>query len=117
MNVAAWKFLRMRPANFPTLRIAQFAALIHQSSHLFSKILETEELSDLFALFEVDINSYWHTHYVFDKISEPRPKKLGTKTIELILINTVVPFLFLYGTIRNEQAVCTALPQRARFRR
>ena len=64
-----WKFLRLRPLNFPTIRIAQFANLIFNSSHLFSKIMETEKCVDLKNLLNVGVSDYWHNHYVFDKAS------------------------------------------------
>jgi hypothetical protein len=95
---SVWKFMRLRPANFPTIRLAQFAALIHQSTHLFSKILVAETLKDINALFEnIEVSEYWQTHYKFDKISPPRTKKLGQTTINIFVINTIVPFLFFYG--------------------
>lgn len=93
-----WKFLRMRPQNFPTIRLAQFAALIVQSNHLFSKILEVHEVKDLRALFSnIHINRYWETHYKFDKEAKSVGKSLGEGSIDTILLNTVVLFLFSYG--------------------
>jgi hypothetical protein len=97
-----WKFMRLRPANFPTIRLAQFAALIHQSSHLFSKIIAAESVASVRQLFEeVQVSEYWQTHYKFDKPSAKRSKKLGQNTINLFIINTVVPFLFCYGRERG----------------
>lgn len=95
---AIWKFMRLRPANFPTVRLAQFAALIHQSTHLFSKVLEAESIESIRKLFEdIKVSDYWLTHYKFDKESKKRTKKLGKSTIGLFIINTIVPFLFYYG--------------------
>lgn len=99
----AWKFLRLRPANFPTIRIAQFATLTYQSVHLFSKILEAKSLEELKILFKVQLSDYWQDHYVFDKASESRKKSLGKNTIHLLIVNTIAPFLFLYGTKRSIQ--------------
>ncbi len=93
-----WKFLRLRPSNFPTIRLAQFSTLIFQSVHLFSKILEAETIKEVHRLFELQLSDYWLTHYVFDKSSPKRPKSLGEDTINLLIINTIAPFLFLYGT-------------------
>ena len=98
----SWRFLRMRPANFPTIRIAQFATLSFQSLHLFSKILEVQTLEDIEALLEVKLSDYWRTHYVFDKESKARNKTLGKNTIHLLVINAIVPSLFLYGMHRDE---------------
>jgi Protein of unknown function (DUF2851) len=99
-----WKFSKLRPSNFPTIRIAQMATLIFQSEYLFSKILEAKTLKDLRTLFEVKISDYWSEHYVFDKKSKKINKSLGENTIDLLLINTVLPFIFLYGKM-NQQAL------------
>jgi len=93
----SWKFMRLRPANFPSIRIAQFAALVFQSVHLFSKILAASSVKEIEHVFDLRLSSYWNTHYVFDKESTKRKKTLGKGTIHLIIINTIVPFLFLYG--------------------
>lgn len=99
-----WKFMRLRPSNFPTIRVAQFADLIYRSSHLFSIILETEKLNDLSKLFEMNVSEYWQTHYVFDKSSKKRMHQLSKATINLLFINTVIPFLFVYGRLRKDNA-------------
>ncbi len=99
----AWKFARLRPANFPTIRIAQLARLIHQSSHLFSKIIEIETVTDIKKLFDVEVNDYWLSHYVFDTPSVSRRKSLGIDAIHSIIINVLVPFLFYYGKMRQDE--------------
>jgi hypothetical protein len=96
-------FLRMRPANFPTIRLAQLAMLINKSTHLFSKIKESVSIVEVKELLDVTANDYWHYHYVFDEDSAFKKKKLGKQMINNILINTVVPILFSYGLHRNEQ--------------
>jgi len=96
-----WKFLRIRPSNFPTIRISQFASLFYKSSNLFSKILECRNLIQVMNLFDIAATEYWVTHYLFDKTSTERDKKLGKGTRENIVINTIVPFLFVYG-VRNK---------------
>jgi hypothetical protein len=98
-----WRFMRMRPSNFPTIRLSQFANLIHQSSHLFSKLLETEKFPDLIPLFDVSVSTYWENHYSFGQESAKRSKNLGKTAVHLIMINTVVPFLFIYGRLKSEQ--------------
>lgn len=102
-NAAQWKFLRLRPANFPTVRIAQFAALIYHSTHLFSKILEAEQVTAIERFFETETSEYWRTHYTFDKASQQKEKTVGKSTVRLFVINTIAPFLFLYGKMRNEE--------------
>jgi len=98
-----WKFLRLRPSNFPTIRIAQFAKLIHQSSGLFSKILETNNIEELYQFFDVSASSYWNEHFVFGKTSKKSNKNLGKTAADIILINTIIPFLFLYGKNKDQQ--------------
>lgn len=100
-----WKFLRLRPSNFPSIRISQFADLIYKSSHLFSAILEKRDIKELIELFDVSVSDYWNSHYVFDKVSGKRKKIIGIKTIHLLIINTVIPFLFVYGRYRNDQSM------------
>ncbi len=92
-----WKFLRLRPANFPTVRLAQFASLVHRSAHLFSKILEAESVRAMEHLIDAEPGDYWLTHYQLDKPSAKRSKRPGIDFIHLLIINTIVPFLFHYG--------------------
>lgn len=101
-----WKFMRLRPINFPTVRIAQLAQLIHHSSALFSHILETEKIDDLRRLFEVSASEYWNNHYRFNKTSgEKRPKVLGVTAFNNLVINTIIPLLFVYGDQHLDQAM------------
>jgi hypothetical protein len=96
-------FLRMRPANFPSLRLAQLAMLICNSSHLFSKIKESISVTEMRNLLNVTANDYWHYHYLFDEAAAFKNKNLGDQMINTILINTIVPILFAYGLHHNEQ--------------
>ncbi len=98
-----WRFMRMRPSNFPTLRLAQFAMLFYRSTALLQKILETDKLSDVVFLLNTQASSYWNTHYRFDKPSPSRIRKMGKSSIHLILINTIIPFLFVYGNHTQRQ--------------
>jgi hypothetical protein len=105
-----WKFLRMRPFNFPSVRISQFAGLLHASSGLLTRILEHNNLNDLYALFSIEASEYWHDHSRFDKKSKPKSVKLGISSVDLILINTVIPFSFIYGKLfRKEEMQDKAL--------
>jgi hypothetical protein len=96
-------FLRMRPANFPTVRLAQLAVLIQQSSHLFSRIKDAATVAEVQALLNVTANDYWHYHYNFDDAGNYSPKNLGRQMVNNIIINTVIPVLFAYGVNHNEQ--------------
>jgi len=95
-------FLRMRPANFPTLRLAQLAMLIKQSTHLFSKVKETQTVEDVKELLNVTPNDYWHYHYIFNEATLFKPKVLGKQMIDNIIINTIVPVLFAYGSFTKD---------------
>jgi len=92
-----WRFSKMHPSNFPSIRLAQFAMLIYKSSHLFSKVLEVKDLSHLRKMFDVNTSEYWNNHYNFDKGSTFKVKSLGALAIDLIIINTIVPILYAYS--------------------
>jgi hypothetical protein len=93
-----WKFMRMRPANFPTIRIAQFASLVHHSVHLFSSIVENNSAKEIHKLFDVSASEYWNDHYRFaESFENGGVKKLGKDSINNIIINTVAPVQFLYA--------------------
>jgi hypothetical protein len=101
--VHTWKFMRMRPSNFPTIRISQFAALLHSTPHLFSRILEIETISELKKLLAAPVSVYWNHHYRLGHRSVKKEKQIGNTAIELLLVNTLVPFLFVYGRSRGEE--------------
>ncbi|MDP4263135.1 MAG: DUF2851 family protein [Bacteroidota bacterium] len=96
-------FLRMRPGNFPTVRLAQLAMLVYESAHLFSKIKEAGSVKEVRQWLDVTANDYWHYHYRFDEKSPFKKKKLGAVIIDTIIINTVIPVLFAYGNYHNDQ--------------
>ncbi|WP_421920722.1 DUF2851 family protein [Marinifilum sp.] len=98
-----WKWLRLRPGNFPTIRIAQLAALIHKSSSLFSKVRDCLNYKDIQQLFEIQVSDYWKRHYQFGVESKLISKKLGKTIINSILINSVVPILFCYGDRNGDE--------------
>jgi hypothetical protein len=98
LDPSIWKFLRMRPASFPTVRLAQFAALMIKSQHLFSIVLEADSLKSIKGHLErLPVHSYWTNHYHFGKSSLPSTTQLGRLSIENIIINTVCLILFSYG--------------------
>lgn len=101
-------FGRMRPANFPTIRLAQLAALVCKSSHLFSRVKEYETVKEVKESLMVEPNDFWLYHY---KFNEPdanrvyRKKPLGNQMIENIIINTICPILFAYGIYNNDNVL------------
>jgi hypothetical protein len=97
-------FLRMRPANFPTVRLAQLAMLVYTSVHLFAKVKECITVEELQQLLQVTANDYWHYHYIFDEPVAFKKKTLGTQMIDNIIINTIVPTVFAYGQYHNDNS-------------
>lgn len=100
-----WKFMPLRPANFPTIRIAQFAALVHKSVHLFSQVIETHTIKEIVPLLQVSASEYWQTHFVFDELVAAMEKKLGQSSIENIIINTIAPVQFLYAGRQGDETL------------
>ena len=96
-------FLRMRPSAFPTIRLAQLAMLVNNSSHLFSTIKETTSIEKIKKMLSVTANDFWHYHYTFKDVSAFKPKNTGEQMINNIIINTIVPVIFSYGYLYNEQ--------------
>ncbi len=102
MDGSLWKFLRLRPLNFPTVRIAQFAMLFHHTSPFFSRVLDAPHLEGLKGLFSSGVSEFWKSHYSFESESPTSLKHIGVESIENIIINTVAPFLFVYGREKGE---------------
>lgn len=98
-----WKLLRMRPGNFPHVRIAQLACLYHRSQGLFSRLMEMQTLKELRDMLKGGTSIYWLTHYVFGETSPSRPKTLSQSSVDLIIINTVIPFLYAYGKYKGDE--------------
>lgn len=99
-------FLRMRPANFPTIRLAQLANLIYHSKHLFSVMIDIETIQQLKKILSCTANDYWHYHYTLqdEPSKKMNPKILGESMVFNIIINTIAPVLFAYGTYLKEES-------------
>jgi hypothetical protein len=97
-----FQFFRMRPTNFPTIRIAQLASLYHKHQNLFSKLMETSDLKIIYQLFSVDLDDFWKTHYTFQKVSSKSVKRITNSFVDLLLINTIVPLKFKYLKSKGE---------------
>lgn len=106
MPVERWKFMRMRPVNFPTVRLAQLAQLIHRHGSLFSKIREAASMKEVATLFDVTASSYWDTHFRFSVTGPSIPKHLGGGITDVLVINAVVPLLFCYGKFHKDERYC-----------
>lgn len=108
IDISLWKFMRMRPQNFPTLRLAQFAALIVSANHLFSKLLTIKSHQSLQQLFEnLPVNPFWKTHYHFNKLADKVNLQLGQASIDNIFINTLSLFLFAHGKAMDQPYLIT----------
>ena len=103
MPMAYWKFLRLRPPNFPTIRLAQMASIVCKYDNMFSKLQIVKDLDSVRNLFNVEVNEYWDTHFQFEKPSSEKKKKLGDTAVDVMIINAVVPVLFSYGIYRDDQ--------------
>lgn len=91
------KFFRLRPDNFPNIRLSQLAGLYHKVPHLFSKIISAKDKYQLYEIFEIETSDYWKTHYSFDK-PHPSKRKFLTKSFkDLLIINTLIPLKFCYS--------------------
>jgi NifU-like protein involved in Fe-S cluster formation len=88
-----WKFLRLRPVSFPTLRISQFAHTLHQRIPLLDSILSSSSLTELEQLLRSGASEYWDFHYLFGKCSPPFPKYLGQQSVATLIVNVIIPFL------------------------
>jgi len=97
IETVGWKFARMRPANFPTVRIAQLANIMHQHKSIFSKILEAKSIKEIYTMLKVSPSAYWNDHYRFNTDSIYKEKPIGDNLIQIIVINVVAPLMFLFG--------------------
>jgi len=98
-----WKFSKIRPYNFPTIKISLIAHLLNGYNNLFSRILDCKTITELEILFEVKASEYWDTHYVFGKTSKKLTKKIGKSSKHHLIINTIIPFLYIYAEKTNKE--------------
>jgi hypothetical protein len=103
MAVQEWKFSKLRPANFPTLRIAQLAALLHTHRHLFSSLIQFTTPAEAIQWLQVKPSGFWQNHYTFDKASAS-PVSLGKDSTENLIINTLIPLLSCYAIRKDDQS-------------
>ncbi|CAK7018796.1 MAG: hypothetical protein BACC_00781 [Bacteroides sp.] len=106
MTATQWRFLRLRPGNFPHVRLAQLANLYYKERSLFSRIMEADTLEAVRKLLTVTTSPYWEEHFNFRKVSSSREKQVGKNAQNLIIINTVIPFLYAYGLHKADELLC-----------
>lgn len=106
MDALLWRFLRLRPSNFPHIRIAQLAYLYHRNYGLLSQLMEKNTIEDIRELLKGGTSDYWLTHHLFGESSPERSKTLSNASLDLVIINTVVPFLYTYGIHKGNERLC-----------
>lgn len=106
MNFHEWRFLRLRPQNFPHVRLSQLARLYCERRASLSQIVECNNISQVFDALSTSATPYWQTHYTFGLESKKSEKKMSKSSLCLLTINTVVPLLFAYGRMQNKESLC-----------
>ena len=106
MSAARWRFLRLRPGNFPHVRLAQLAYLYHTQQSLFSRVMEAQTPDEVCCILTARTSPYWEEHFNFRKSSPRHEKRLGVNALNLVLINTVIPFLYAYGRHKADMSLC-----------
>ena len=101
-----WRFLRLRPQNFPHIRISQLANLYYQQKAGLSQLMECETLDELKNVLKSQVTPYWETHYTFGSTSPKNEKHLSYGSINLLMINTAIPMLFAYGRHTSKEVLC-----------
>ena len=97
------QFFKHRPDNFPTIRLSQLASLYQTHQNLFSIVIAAKTIQEIHQIFNISVSEYWQTHYNFDKISPKKPKSLSKDFINLLIINTIIPFRFTYAKSQGRE--------------
>ena len=97
IDPSLWKFLRLRPSAFPTIRIAQWANLLQHAGQFFPTVIDCDGIESMERFFSPGTSKYWDDHFTFDKLSSFQPKRFGESSVQMLIINTVAPFIYFYG--------------------
>lgn len=106
LNASQWKFMRIRPGAFPTVRLALLAAFLKKWDRLLPEVLDTSSLKDAKSLLDVRASGYWNTHFTWTIPSSNRPKRMGQMIKNILIINAIIPFMFLYGKKQGKENYC-----------
>jgi len=108
VNRVSWKFSKLRPSNFPTIRLAQLAQLIYKNKSLFHSLIQDKiSVKEIKKVLNVSIDEgFWFSHYTFNKMSKEKKKSIGVVLVNSLIINTISPFLFVYGKYKAEESFC-----------
>ena len=101
-----WRFLRMRPQNFPHIRISQLANMYYEGNLNLSRLIECTTIEQLQELLKTKVTPYWETHYTFGSTSTRTQKNLSQSSINLLMINTAIPMMFAYGRHTMNEELC-----------
>jgi len=100
-----WKFLRMRPSNFPTVRIAQLAQVLSNHSFIHRSFQDLEDYEEIKTMLVKEPSQYWLDHYRFNEVSGTKIKRIGKQFLDTLIINTIIPMLFLYGKVKDNASM------------
>jgi hypothetical protein len=101
-----WKYAKLRPTNFPTVRIAQIAAILSKYQSLWETVVTLEDIKDIREIFDVTASEYWDSHYVFGKVSSKvSPKRLGKDAVDNLIINVMAPMIFTYSIYKDDETL------------
>ena len=106
MNSKQWRFLRLRPQNFPHIRISQLANLYYERKASLSRLIECDTIQALQEMMRTHVTPYWETHYTFGSASASNGKNLSPFSVNLLMINTAIPMLFAYGRHASKEQLC-----------
>ena len=106
MDFKLWRFLRLRPQNFPHIRISQLANLYYSRKASISRLMDCETIEEVAETLDTHVTPYWETHYIFGSTSEKNHKQLSARSMNLLIINTVIPILFAYGRYKMNDKLC-----------
>lgn len=105
LQAHSWKFGKMRPVSFPTIRIAQLASLVHHSKHLYSQLLSIEKIKEIYPLFSYPVSDYWKSHFHFGESIKTPVSNPGKGFIDKIILNVIIPFLFFEGKLKDDETM------------
>ena len=106
MNGHQWRFMRLRPQNFPYIRLSQLAWMYWKQDARLSNVLAAASIDELHRLLRAEATDYWHTHYVFGVETAGNRKQLSKASVGLLILNAVVPTMFAYGRHRHDEKLC-----------
>ena len=106
LDSSIWKFSKLRPPNFPTIRLAQIATLLHNNHNLWKELMEAANINYVRKIFDISASGYWSNHYVFGKeAANNHSKKLGENAIDSLIINALSPLLFAYSLYKGNELI------------